>query len=1367
MFLDFTSFKPLRNFIASFGRKAEPLNISQINQRDSQRNRQDNSEAESSVSGKTPPPTPQPTDVLKPVAYNPPEGSVPAGMIPNPNMPQPVYPTQQTPANQNQEAREGEAEWIEDPDHKLTPSEVSEKFGGKQGFRTEKGWSIHDPAKEPQQQQAPTDGAPSVPQEQEGKTKPKKPEPLDVNTITPEKIQEVQNSFHEFHRPPTEEEKQKIKDDTNQQINTFIDAVLEGRSNEATLPEMNQDEQVAFFISLFMAERAKMVAGIKITGRNRQKVAWAKELQRKIVSDLSNKANEYMNGAVKAIAERKEKPASFGGSLAELTRDDKPITDQKTPENYVREYSSEQGDKSKWSYNKRPYTQGIDVTGLTDSQLSFAGNIRNSILNGLNEQSEKLENTNLEEDLNVERGITKDGLKTIGKTTVTIGQNPPSPNATDSMVISFGLSSNPAQIKEALGKILKALDKKNLGSILELGSSTDIALNSDNVRIKARNWEELQAVHKIVEKQLEGISGADTHIEDNRYGLTESETVDILADIKSQMKNNNGTFRLYGENQEVKSGEDNKLSKVALVAKMLGSKVVDNGDGTFSLMALLQPNSSAFNNGITVEDSDEQALQKIKDAEAKDAQTPPPITDDPNSDIRDYLPYGWGKARQQRTKAVQKPAKQPKPVVPPKTTPASPQPELPVQQEPVLPTVPGVSTYVPSVKDASDLETEVSGITDWTSQEAKNLISDFNATLQSSMDNYELVDVNYLKNMGDEINQKIQDSGIDAMLVQERPQTEKVNLWKHPADFQNTKGLAKKGVRGVFEIQLVQSRPQKDKIKQLVQFFSKGKDKYKSKGNFDPLNDGIWTQGKNGEYFSGWCETKDVDGETTVFVSYDKELMFTVPKGKDFVGRAYVMKNPYLATGEAPRISNMEDYYNSKDFVGHSLPMTHKPDAENLKQFSVKYPALSMSDPDGRTTLIALLSYKHKLLSIMAPEIRKTAIRDGFSKAVTELYKGSPISNIKKMFLDSKSEVDGKSQKEDSLSDEQKNLVSSVSDEDFMKILSSIQVERGNEDSSKAPKYDSLREKQRLTSDNVEKYLKAKGIDHAPVLEYIASRPSGIFNMPEKGDTYYREIMDLPAHIRNRLVGTKKSQGNRKLSLDELAKEFSGGLHHNKGNERYTGTGGTENFLNDAVQAITDFYKENKSAEQAELDHYDTLAKGNREEAKKLLATPSNLSKEGISDGTLYKINGQVYMAVNDPDHSDWIFRGVDGDKPLAQLFNGKDKIQVEGAIPKSSDAWDVIGSQLVKKTEGQQEETPVETPYQDEGMEDILQQDNYDGSGQQQETEYNPLDDSDLPEEFREGNENFLSQEKKNKKASIVKHRRGFSSLKGLEECP
>jgi hypothetical protein len=1284
--------------------------------------------------------------------------------------------------NQNQQSNgKGPDDYIfvEDKEHRLSSAELSEKHPGRRFFRTEGGWSTNDPAVEENKPEEKGQENPAKAQPTTEKPKPKKEEPLDVTTITPEQIKEVESRFNEFHRPPTEEEKQAIRNETDKQINDFINAVLSGKSNEASLPAMNKNEQIAFFIAMFTAERAKMVASIKITGRNRQKVAWAKELQKKIVTDLNNTANEHLNGAIKSISERKEKPTSFGGSLAEFTRDDKPITDQVTPENYVREYSSTEGDKSNWSYNRRKYTQGINQDDLPHEQMAHANNIRGAIFDAILEQSTDLPNTEVIQEADAGEGKSNSMKMKFGGTTVVIGNKPPTPNSNHSMVISFGLSSNTEQIKEAIGKILKALDKKDLGSILEIGSTTDIAMNSDNIRIKTGNWEDLQEVFKMVEKNLGSISGTDIHIEDNRYGMTEQETVELLADIKSQMKENNGKFKVHKEDEVFGEGEFNKLAKVALIAKMLSCKLIDNGDDTFSFQSVNQQNSSAYNNGVTINDSDDEVLQKIKDADIKDAQKPPVIEEDPNADVRKELPLGWNKAREQRTKSVKKPATPKTPSAP--KPPATPKPVIPKKMETadltleqgeapaeILPTSVGVTSYVPQIKDPSDLETEIDGVTDWSSPTSKNLIADFNSTLQNALDGYDIININYLKSLGEQINKGIESSGTDLSLTQDKAQIGKIDLWNRPASFSNRKGLVNKGVRGLFEVKPVQTKSEVQKIKQLVQFHGKGKDK--TNGKFDPLNDGIWTDGKNGEYFTGWFETKDLDGESTVFVSSDNTMMFTVPKGKDDVARAFVKKNPYLATNENPIISNMEGYYPRSDFTGVSLPLTHTPDTLNLGQFLVKYPDLSLSHPDGRKTLTALLSYKHKLLSMMDPETRKIAITDGFEKAVNHLYKNAPTSLIKERLLDSKSEIEGSSNIDSTLNNDQKNIISSMSDEDFMKLLSSIQVERGNEESSKVKKFDSMREKERLTPANVEKYLKTKGLENSPILEYIANRPSGIFKMPQKGDTLYREIMDLPPHIRARLVGTKKDQTARKVTLDELAKDFSSGVHHSTGNQRYTGTGGTENFLNDVVSSLTDFYKENKTAEQAELDHYDSLSKKNVLEAKKMLSTPSMLSGKNIEHGNLYKIGGKVYMAVNDPDSSDWVFHSPEGDKSYHELFGDKDKIEIEGAIPKDTESWDTIGQPFMKKLYGEQETAPEEVPYKDDSMEDILNQDSYDPNGPlpsgEDKQEYNPLDDSDLPEEFREGNENFLSNEKKNKKAS-VKHRRGFNSLKGLDKCP
>ncbi len=1232
---------------------------------------------------------------LPPVTYTPQTTNQEGMKHPSPTWPEMTQQGQQpNPTQQRQQGNSQGAEWIEDPDHKLSPSEVSDKLGGKQGFKTDKGWSIHDPSKEPEQTKPEVDTTQSTSGESESsiptpaepeKEKKEKEEPIDLATAQPDAIQKAEAKIYEFHKPPTEEEKAKIKEEVNNQVNDFIQAVLSGKANEATLPEMNKDEKIAFFTALFMAERASMVSKIKITGRNKQKVAWAKELQSKIVTDLNNKANEYINGATKSIAERKEKPKVFGGSLNEFMRTDTQ-SPEGSPEAYINERSEIEEDVHNVKYNRREYAQGLDDKGLTDTQIQAGGNVRNSILSGLADPSEKLENTSLDEDLKTIKSGGSDALKVVKNVVMAVGQKPPSPNSKDSMVVSFPLTANTEEIKQALSKIVKSLDKKNLGSLIEVPNSIGIALNSDNIRIKATNWQDLQEVFKIVEKETAKIGGAKAKIEDNRYGLSEGEIVETLADMKSQMVKNNGTFKPYGEGEEVQAGEDNKLSKFALAAKTLNCKIVDNGDGTFGLQSIDDGNSSAYNNGVTPDDSDETALGKIKAADEKDKQVPPPITEDPNADLRKYMPEIDKRTREYRNKG-----RPPKPVPPPKVKPVKPVPPPPPTPDKSgeldldgtnpaptapIPTTPGTISYRPSVRAPAELDGAIDSISDWNDPASittlNNTIADFNASLDSAVANYDDFAVRELKEFEEKLQKVIAEKTNPSNSPSTRPNSYRIKDYYSIPQFKNRANLEGKGIVGLFRVEGV-SKDKIPKIEMLVSMKSKGKGEDRINKKFNKVDDGIWIDGKNGEFFSGWYEVEDLDGQSTIFISEDNNVMFSVKNDEDYKARSFIRRNPYLGgINSKPTISNMEAFYKKDDFLGDRVPITHLPSTQNIGEMSIKYPSVKSDHPDGRQVLTALLGFKHKLINMMTSDERKTAIQKGFHQAINELMRNPSITKLKTSLMDS---IDPATNTP-VLNDDQKNLLTTVNDDDFMKLLSSVQVERGVEKNAEMQakvKPDKFRQ---LISKNIEKYSKETG-EPTDLLEYLEARPKGLFRMPEKSDKYYREIMDLPAKIRRRIVNMDGG-----LPIDEIVSAYGGGNQLGQNvNERYQGSLGIENFLQDLESQYTKFFDYSSESAQAESQYYDEKVKKQTKQAETMMKSPRKVKRDDIQNNNLYKIGGTVYVAVNDPDNEHgWTFISVDGKKTEQELFGDNPEIEVDGMIPKSSEAWPIIGDTLQSK---------------------------------------------------------------------------------------
>jgi hypothetical protein len=1280
MFLDFKSFKPLRNLFASFTRKAEPPRVIPLdkwaegerypeakqapNQTPSQYPtwESNNAEAESSRATAQTPAQQQ---------------NAPVTQDPN------VSPVQQKSSPKQEDPNYA---YVYDPEHKMSSAELSELHPGKHFSQTEGGWTTLDPQQQREEALKKQEKAIGVKPEEPAKEKKHKEEKIDVTTATPEQIEQAQKKLYEFHRPPTEEEKQQIKDYTDNQINQYIDNVISGNANEASLPEMTDDEKVSFFIGLFAAERAKLVSQIKIQGRNRRRVQMAKELQAKIVGDLNQYANDNINYAIKTISERKEKPKTFGGSLNEFTSNNGVSEDGNTSEDYINDFVSRGGEG--WDYGQRSTMRGYDPKEITSAERESAGKIRNSLLKGIIESSEKLENTNLHEDFKTVKSGEEGGLKTISNSTITIGSTPPSTNSLSSLHVTFPLSSNTQQTEEAFAKIIKSLDKKNLGCIVDINSPNGILTNKDNVTIKARNWKELEEINKIVDKEMSKVNGVKTSIDDNRFGLTENDIVNTLADMKRKMKfSGDGSFTVDSE------FDNQKLAKYALAAKSIGCTISDIG-GKYVLKAI-DGNSNAYNSGVSPEDSDEDALNKIKMADEKDKQEPAPLPD-PNEDVRGLLGEQEKKNRElrMRNRKPQKPAPAPKPVPAPKPTPSpkpaptskqpKPQAVAPTTQNPpelplnstshteVIPTPVGTVSYKPQVKDADDLEREFDEITDWQSADSfgklERMIQDYNVSVASASSNYDTFAMSTLKKLGEKLDDAVK-TKIDTNASQPPfVDTQTANKYFEQPDFVDKQSLLRKGVNGVFKVDQITD----DKlplIDNLISFRSRGKDKVSKK--FDVVSDGIWIKGKHGDFFSGWFEVEGLNPEEIVFVSEDKKLMINVNKKDYETAEAFINRNPYMGGIKwKPTVSNMEGFYKGDELLKHNVPVSYTPDTntKEIKSMLASYPSLSTSDPDGRKIMSGMLGLKHKLINMMDTPQRRTMIKSGFREAVKELMKGESIPKIKSALLESINPKTGQL----NLSDDQKNMISSLPNDDFMKILSGVNVVRGNEENAVAKEDKEPTKMQKLTQANFEKYQKTgKPTD---LLELVITHPSGLFRPPEKGDRFYREIMvDLDPRIRKKLINPRAKQ-----TLDEVAKEA--GLGNNQfgrdSREEYLGTSGTENFFNGLVSQIGDFYSENKDLDQAEADYYMAQRKKMKQDAEKLMSSPKKVRKADIREGDIYKIGGEVYKVIDNsgnPESSNLVLKGPKGEKTLSEIFGGNEDINVDGHLPKTSPSWEVV----------------------------------------------------------------------------------------------
>lgn len=1335
MFLDFKSFKPLRNFISSFSRKADPR-VPSIEDWKAQGKTQEgqiyNTPAQQPSQYPTWESSNAEAESSRPIAPTPSQ-QVKAPVTQDPN----VSPVQQ---NSSSKKEDPNYAYVYDPEHKMSSAELSELHPGKHFSRTEGGWTTLDPQQQREEELNKQEKTTGVSVEQPAKEKKPKEEKIDVSIATPEQIEQAQKKLYEFHRPPTEEEKQQIKDYTDNQINQYIDNVLSGNPNEASLPEMTDDEKVSFFIGLFAAERAKLVSQIKIQGRNRRRVQMAKELQAKIVGDLNQYANDNINYAIKTISERKEKPKTFGGSLNEFTNNNNVSEDGNTSEDYINDFVSRGGEG--WDYGQRATMRGYDPSEITSAERESAYNVGQAALKGLVDSSDSLQNTILGEDFKVVDADTEGEVKSI----IALGSNPPAPSSLNSLRVTFPLSVNTQQVQDAFEKIIKSLDKKNLGSLIEIKSPNDILMNTDNISIKARNWKELEEIHKIVDKEMSKINGVKTTIDDNRFGLTENEIVNSLADMKRKMKlSGDGSFTVDSE------FDNQKLAKYALAAKSIGCTISDIG-GKYVLKAI-DGNSNAYNSGISPEDSDEEVLNKIKMADEKDKQEPAPLPD-PNEDVRGLLGEQEKKNRELRMRnrkpqksPVQKPAPAPKPVPAPKpekqpkqpkpqvVSPTTQQPpELPLSsttsEQPVMPTPVGTVSYVPQAKEPWDLEKELDEVKEWDSiesfQKLERMIKDFNVSVANASLSYDTLAMDKFKELGDKLDEVVRTKiNLDAL---QPPVVDKDTVKKYYAipEFKGLTELSGKGVKDIFQVNRVKTDGEKEKLKDQVKLYGKGDNK--QDGKLDEIKDGIWISGKDEDFFSGWFSLTSTeigkDGKESKRVKYissDKSLSIDVPYEESSRVEDFIKRNPFRESGNwQPTISNMESIYGRKDFEGDKIPLSYIPsiDDSGLKSFIPKYIAIDPEGFSGQAILGGMLGIKNKIIRKMDNEERDIAIKQGMRKAIEKCIEGSGVKELKKALIYSKDTETGV----ENFGERQKQIIQEIDDEDFMKMLSGAQIPHQHEEMHKAKRIKSLPVPKRLDRKSLD--LFAQTDKPHDLLELMLANPQGLFRMPKKEDAggdekkakeiekFSREISEWPKSLQRAVIRTD-GKGSR---LDQYVTGLGKTGDDKKLTDRSYGGGygeGTpEDFLNDLRNQYSEFFSEgNKTKAQQEFEQNEFELGKQHQDAKRRLKPVSVLGRD-VGEGDIFKVKGDLYKVRVDPkDPAKFILDGAKGQTPipLESFFENKNgKISgdyiFEGYIPSKADSWQLMNRLNFEKPEEEttSEPTPSES-ISNTSIEDVL----------------------------------------------------------------